>query len=78
MTEDLGFEERLAKLEEAVRRLESGEETLGISLSIYEEAVAHLKACHEELGKAERRVKILVEDAEGRLVERDFDAPEAE
>lgn len=78
MSEELTFEERLEKLEAAVRKLESGEEPLEVSLGIYEEAVAHLKACHEELGKAERRVKILVEDEAGRLVERDFDAPEAE
>jgi exodeoxyribonuclease VII small subunit len=72
------FEAHLAKLEEAVKRLESGEEPLDRSLEIYEEAVARLKACHELLAEAEGRVKILVPDGEGGVEERDFDAPEAE
>ena len=61
---DLTFEERLAELEKAVRALESGEEPLEASLSIYEEAVGHLKACHEILSKAEERVRILTDDGE--------------
>ncbi len=66
------FEERLRQLEEGVRLLEAGEVSLDQSLVIYEAAVGHLKACHEILGRAERRVKILSEDAGGNLVEEDF------
>jgi exodeoxyribonuclease VII small subunit len=60
----LSFEERLAMLETAVRALESGEEPLERSLSIYEGAVGHLKACHELLARAEERVRILTEEGE--------------
>jgi len=70
---DESFEDRLKKLEEAVRVLESGEEPLERSLEIEEEVVGHLKACQEILGAAEKRVKILTEDEEGNLVEEDFE-----
>ena len=73
---DESFEDRLKKLEEAVRTLETGEEPLERSLTIYEEVVGHLKACQEILGAAEKRVKILTEDEEGNLVEEDFDPGE--
>ncbi len=58
------FEERLSELETAVRALESGEEALDRSLEIYEQAVGHLKACHEMLGRAEEKVRILSGDGE--------------
>jgi exodeoxyribonuclease VII small subunit len=58
------FEERLAELEAAVRVLESGEEPLDRSLEIYEQAVGHLKACHEILARAEEKVRVLTEDGE--------------
>ena len=65
MTEtEPGFEAHLGKLEEAVRRLESGEETLAGSIAVYEAAVGHLKACHEALEAAEERVRILTGDGE--------------
>ena len=70
------FEDRLARLTEAVEKLEAGEEPLARSLEIYEEVVGHLKACHEMLGEAEKRVKILTEDEDGNLVEEDFAPPE--
>jgi exodeoxyribonuclease VII small subunit len=72
-----GFEERLARLQDAVKALESGDETLARSIEIYEGVVADLKACHGILDKAEQRVKILTEDDAGNLVEEDF-APPAE
>ncbi len=70
---DETFEDRLKKLEDAVRVLEAGDEPLERSLEIYEEVVGHLKACQEILGAAEKRVKILTEDGEGNLVEEDFE-----
>ena len=73
---ELTFEQRMTNLEEAVRRLESGEEPLERSLEIYEEVVRHLKACHEILDRAERRVKVLTEGAGGDLVEEDFEPEE--
>ncbi len=61
---ELTFEERLAELEKAVKALESGEESLEQSLEIYEQAVGHLKACHEILSRAEERVRMLSGEGE--------------
>jgi len=61
---ELDFEERLAELEDAVRVLEAGEEPLDRSLEIYEQAIGHLKACHEILSRAEERVRILTAEGE--------------
>jgi len=58
------FEKHLEELENAVARLESGEETLADSLAAYEDAVGRLKSCHEILAAAEERVKILTADGE--------------
>lgn len=63
------FEEGLAQLAGLVAKLESG--SLGLSESIdgYERGVAILRRLHEELAKAEERVKVLVRiDDEGRPV----------
>ncbi len=70
------FEEHLRALEEDVRVLEAGEVGLSEALGIYERAIGHLRACHEILGEMEQRVKILTEDADGNLVEKDFSASE--
>ncbi|MCU0726021.1 MAG: exodeoxyribonuclease VII small subunit [Planctomycetes bacterium] len=72
------FEEHLKELEAAVAVLEGGEATLERSLALFEEAVAHLRACQELLEAAERRVKILVPDEDGEIEERDFEAGEEE
>ncbi len=66
------FEDHLRALEEAVRALEAGEETLERSLMVFEGAIGHLRACQEILGKAEKRVKMLVPDEEGGFAEQDM------
>ena len=66
------FEDHLTAVEEGIRHLESGEETLERSLEVYEGAVRNLKACYELLKGAESRVKILSLDDDGNLREEDF------
>ena len=53
------FEEALARLEEVVRLLESGAETLDASLKLYEEGVSLVRLCTGRLAEAEQRVKVL-------------------
>ena len=72
MDKKITFEEAMAKLEEITRKLESGNMTLDESLSSYEEAVALVKTCNERLESAERRVRILVDNA-GEVTDRPFD-----
>jgi|JI7StandDraft_1071085.scaffolds.fasta_scaffold203543_2 exodeoxyribonuclease VII small subunit len=67
MTDDteLGFEDALARLEERVRRLETGEVPLDEALSLFEEGVALARTCHGHLDEAERRVAALTRGSAG-------------
>jgi exodeoxyribonuclease VII small subunit len=60
-----GFDQILAKLREAVTRLESGDLTLEQSLQIYEEGVQLARRGQHLLATAERRVEILVSASGG-------------
>ena len=63
------FEESLAKLEQVVTDLESGEIGLDDSLKRYEEGIQHIRKCRAELERAEKKIQMLVEiDEEGRAV----------
>ena len=65
---EISFEEALIKLEEEVRRLESGNMSLDESISSFEKAVKLVKICNEKLETAERRVRILTEKADGTVI----------
>ncbi len=70
------FESSLARLEEIVRAMESGDIMLDESLSLYEEGIKLIKFCTKALDDAEQKVKILQKGEEGSLVEVDFTRPE--
>ena len=70
------FESSLARLEEIVRAMESGEIMLDESLSLYEEGIKLIKFCTKALDDAEQKVKILQKGEDGSLVEVDFVSPE--
>ena len=53
------FEEALARLEEIVRALESGQSKLEDSLALYEEGIRLARACNEKLDGAEQKIKML-------------------
>jgi exodeoxyribonuclease VII small subunit len=59
------FETALKRLEEIVKRLESGDLTLDASLELFEEGIQLSRLCHVKLGQAERRVEILLKNNEG-------------
>jgi len=61
------FEERLARLEEIVEQLESGEVGLDASLKLYAEGAELIKVCRKDLAAAEQRIQKLTESAEGNL-----------
>ena len=50
------FEESLTRLEEIVKALENGNAPLGDSLKLFEEGVALVRACSEELDAAEKKI----------------------
>jgi exodeoxyribonuclease VII small subunit len=72
-----GFEEFLAKLEQAVRQLEEGQLGLSESLECYEQGVKQLKQCYQALEVAERKIELLTGvDAAGQPVTEPFDEAE--
>ena len=68
---ELSFEEALAKLEEIVHALESGNAPLDKSLEMFENGVSLVKLCNEKLDNAQRQIKILVNDGEN-ISEKDY------
>ena len=64
MTKKQDFEEALARLEQLVDELESGETRLDDMLRKYEEGTVLLKFCMEKLDKAEKQVKKLTGNSE--------------
>ena len=72
---DLTFEESLARLEQIVAALESGNLPLEESLKVFEEGVALARHCGRSLEDAERRIEVLAKDEAGALGTRPFAAP---
>jgi exodeoxyribonuclease VII small subunit len=75
---DPKFEDRLARLEEIVASLESGEAGLDESMKLYAEGASLIKACRATLAEAEKKITKLTEDAAGELKEEPFEAEEGE
>ena len=59
------FEEHVDEVERAIRKLEGGDIPLEDSIDLYAQAMAHLKACHSVLDKAEKRLEIVRKSVEG-------------
>jgi exodeoxyribonuclease VII small subunit len=62
---NLSFEESVAKLEEIVAAIESGQIGLEESLAKYEQGMALVKRCRGILDSAEKRIEQLSETKEG-------------
>ena len=69
---EVTFESAMSRLEEIVRKLESGNAQLNESLSLFEEGVGLVRVCNERLDNVERRIKILTKQDDGTLAEEDF------
>ena len=78
MSNKLSFEEALASLENEVRKLESGNMTLEESLSSFEAAVKLVEICNERLERADRKVELLIEGADGEVSDAPFTAEQDE
>ena len=70
------FETSLDELEQIVGRLESGDLPLEESLELFEKGIKLSRECRTRLTSAERRIEILMKDADGNLTAEDF-SPEA-
>lgn len=74
---EMTFESAISRLEEIVRALEAGSETLDNSIALFEEGIALVKLCNSKLDGAEQKIKILVASPDGTLNESDFAGGEA-
>ena len=72
----LNFEASLARLEEILRALESGDATLDEMLKLYEEGVGLIRSCNETLEAAEQSVKMLQFRPDGNVGLVDFEKTE--
>ena len=66
------FEEAMSELENSISRLESGSLSLDDSLLEFENAVRLIKFCNEKISTAEQKVKILLENNDGVISDKDF------
>lgn len=64
---EITFEAAIARLEEIVKSLETGNAPLDTSLSLFEEGVSLVKLCNSKLDTAEQRIKILVASSTGEM-----------
>ena len=65
MSDTPDFETSLKRLEEIVKKLETGELSLDSALQLFEEGIKLSRFCHTKLEEAERRVEILVKNSSG-------------
>ncbi len=64
---EMPFEAALARLEEIVGRLESGELGLDDSLALFEEGVRLSRLCQGKLTEVERKVEVVLRDSSGEI-----------
>ena len=69
---DLKFEDCLARLEQIVAALETGNLPLDESLKVFEEGVTLARHCAKYLDDAERRIETLAKDEGGNTITRPF------
>ena len=65
MAESRNFEYSLQQLNEAVRRLESGDLALEEALQAFEEGIRHSRECHRLLQRAEERIEMILKNEHG-------------
>ena len=69
----MSLEERIARLEEILTRLESDEVALEQALELFEEGIGHVRAAERVLSETQLRVEELL--AGGKKKELDVDEP---
>ena len=72
----ISFEQALARLDEIVRHLESGDLPLSDSLTLYEEGTSLIKVCSKLLDQAEQKVVKLKKGPDRNPIELEFEEDE--
>jgi exodeoxyribonuclease VII small subunit len=66
------FEQSMKQLERIVQELEGGNLPLETAIKKFEEGMRLTKSCSEKLDETEKKVSILLKNAEGRIAETPF------
>ena len=74
--QNISFEQALARLDEIVRHLESGDMPLSDSLTLYEEGTSLIKVCSKLLDQAEQKVVKLKKGPDRNPIELEFEEDE--
>ena len=72
MEKEKSFEEMMADLEKIAKDLEEGNLSLDESVQKFEEGMLLSKKCSSILESAEKRITLLVEQEDGKILEEDF------
>jgi exodeoxyribonuclease VII small subunit len=72
--ENISFESALKELEALVAELEKGELPLESQLKSFEKGVSLSRECMKRLEEVERRVEILMQNSDGNLTTKNFEA----
>lgn len=70
---DKSFEAAMLELENIVSLLEKGDTTLEESITNFQQGIELTRYCAAKLDDAEKKISILLQDEEGKLIEKDFD-----
>ena len=65
--QEFNFEASLQQLEQLVQQMEQGKLSLEESMQAFEKGVALTRECQQALDKAEQKVQLLMQDANGEL-----------
>ena len=68
------FEQSMKQLERIVQELEDGDLPLEKAIKKFEEGIKLTKFCSQKLDETEKKISILLENAEGQVIETPFNA----
>jgi len=74
----IAFEKAMARLEEIVARLESGEASLDETIRLFEEGKQLGQECRRQLTEWEKKIQMIVEKESGEIETTDFEAEQEE
>jgi len=67
------FEDAISRIEEIIKKLETGEIPLEESLKLFEEGMNLINFCQKKLNEVEQKVEILIKNEGGEVETRPFD-----
>jgi exodeoxyribonuclease VII small subunit len=71
------FEQSMKQLERIVQELEDGDLPLEKAIKKFEEGIKLTKLCSEKLDETEKKISILLKNAEGQMIEKPFIAEDS-